>query len=120
MKGVRVAVILLLCLALPFGMALPGMARGQRQTLLKQYWGQIRSIRIDKCGRRPGLCQGSIVVVRREGGEVPLAIRPGTWIKRGDQLVLLEELRVGDDVHVQAAEIAGAERATDIDVLTTP
>jgi hypothetical protein len=35
-----------------------------------------------------------------------LAIRPGTWIKRGERLVLLEELRVGHDVHVQAIEIA--------------
>ena len=34
-----------------------------------------------------------------------MAIRPGTWIKRGDRLVLLDELRVGHDVHVQAIEI---------------
>jgi hypothetical protein len=40
---------------------------------------------------------------------VTLAIRPGTWIKRGERLVLLEDLRVGHDVHVQAIEIA-AER----------
>jgi hypothetical protein len=51
-----------------------------------------------------------------------LAIRPGTWIKRGDRLVLLEELRVGNDVHVQAIEIAeaGVTRATTIDVSTNP
>jgi hypothetical protein len=40
--------------------------------------------------------------VRR--GEVSLAIRPGTRIKRGDRLVLIEELSVGHDVHVQATE----------------
>jgi hypothetical protein len=51
-----------------------------------------------------------------------LAIRPGTWIKRGDRLILLEELRVGDDVHVQAIEIPeeGAMRATTIDASTNP
>jgi hypothetical protein len=30
------------------------------------------------------------------------------WIKRGDRLVRMEELRVGDEVHVQAFEMAGA------------
>jgi hypothetical protein len=29
-------------------------------------------------------------------------------IDRGDRLVLLEELRVGDQIHVQAFEVAGA------------
>jgi hypothetical protein len=54
------------------------------------------------------LCEGVIVLAHREGAEVTLAIRPGTWIKRGKRLVLLEELRVGHDVHMQAIEIAAA------------
>jgi hypothetical protein len=35
------------------------------------------------------------------------------WIKRGDRLVLLDELRVGDEIHVQAFEMAetGAAQA---------
>jgi Sigma-70 region 2 len=36
----------------------------------------------------------------------PLSIRPGMWIKREDRLVLLEELRAGDDIHVQAFELS--------------
>jgi hypothetical protein len=39
---------------------------------------------------------------------VVLSIRPGMWIKRGDQLVLLEELRPGDEIHVQAYERSGS------------
>jgi hypothetical protein len=37
-----------------------------------------------------------------------LSIRPGMWIKRGDHLVLLEELRAGDEIHVQAYEAGRA------------
>ena len=44
----------------------------------------------------------------RRGREVRLAIRPGMWLTRGDRLVRLEELRVGDQIHVQAFEVAGA------------
>ena len=109
MKGIRATAILVLCLALITAVVLPAIAGEQRSALLKQYWGTITSIRIDRCGKRPGLCEGAIILAQREGGEVSLAIRPGTWVKRGQRLVLLEELSVGNDVHVQAIEIA-AER----------
>jgi hypothetical protein len=99
-----------------------GMGGEQRAVPLKQYWGKITSIRIDRCGKRPGLCEGAIILAQRDGGDVTLAIRPGTWIKRGDRLVTVEELSVGNDVHVQAIEIAGegAMRATNVEVSTTP
>jgi hypothetical protein len=99
-----------------------GIAGEQRSALLKQYWGTITSIRVDRCGKRPGLCEGAILLTQRDGAEVTLAIRPGTWIKRGDRLVLIEDLSVGNDVHVQAIEIAGegGMRATNIEVTTRP
>src|SRR5687767_2591099 len=85
MKGRKATVILLLCLALTTP-ALPGIAGERRSALLKQYWGKITSIRVDRCGKQPGLCEGSIILTQREGGDVTLAIRPGTWIQRGDRL----------------------------------
>jgi hypothetical protein len=106
MKGIKTPAILVLCLALIIAVVWPAIAENQRSALLKQYWGTITSIRIDRCGTRPGLCEGAIILAQREGAEVTLAIRPGTWIKRGERLVLLEELRFGHDVHVQAIEIA--------------
>jgi hypothetical protein len=53
---------------------------------------------------------------------VSLAIRPGNWIKRGERLVLLEELSVGNDVHVQAIESAAGrdKQATEIKATTPP
>ena len=110
MQSVRVAVLLLAWMALTMGGVAWGGAREQRW---KQYWGQIQSIKIDRCGQQPGLCEGTIVLIQGQGGELILSIRPGMWIKRGDRLVHMEELRVGDEIHVQAFEMAGdgSERA---------
>ena len=63
---------------------------GERQaTPVHQYTGQVRSIKIDRCGLQPGTCEGSIVLKLQGGQEVALAILPGTWIQRGDQLFRL-------------------------------
>jgi hypothetical protein len=115
---IKVAQVLMVWLMLTGGWSPLAIAGEQRSALLKQYWGTITSIRVDRCGKRPGLCEGAIVLTKREGGEVAVAIRPGTWIKRGERLVLLEDLGVGNDVHVQAIEIAaeGGMRATTIEV----
>ena len=43
-----------------------------------------------------------------------MSMRPGMWLKRGDHLVLLEELRAGDEIHVQAFEIDGAGAAQEV------
>jgi hypothetical protein len=80
MKGIKATAVLVLCLALIIAVVLPAIAGEQRSALLKQYWGTITSIRIDRCGKRPGLCEGAIILARREGGEVTLAIRPGPWM----------------------------------------
>jgi hypothetical protein len=118
----KAVALLVAWIALAIGVAALGTAEQQRTALLKQYWGKIASVRIDRCGKRPGLCEGMLILTQRDGGQLALAIRPGTWIKRGDRLVLLEELSEGNDIHVQAIEIAaeGVMRATTIDVSTTP
>jgi hypothetical protein len=105
MSSIRVAVLLLAWMALAMGGVAWGGAGEQRWT---QYWGQVKSINIDRCGRQPGFCEGTLVLTPRREREVILAIRPGMWLKRGDRLVHLEELQVGDEIHVQAFEVAGA------------
>jgi hypothetical protein len=107
---------------LTIGMIAPGDGGEQRRALLQQYWGRVQSLHIERCGFRPGLCEGSIVLADRQKGEVVLAIRPGTWIKRGDRLVLLDELEVGHEIHVQAVELAGEgfPRATTVDIVPKP
>lgn len=108
MPRVRAAVLLLAWIALAPGGVAQGAAGEQGWSRLQQYWGQVQSIRVDKCGQRPGLCEGTIVLTLRRGSAVILSMRPGMWIKRGDHLVLLEELRAGDEIHVQAYESGGA------------
>ena len=107
MRIIAATGLLLTWITLVMGAASLSIAGESRWTRLKQYWGEIKSIRIDKCGRRPGLCEGAIVLAQRDNGDVVLAIRPGTWIKRGERLVLIEELQIGQDIHVQAFEIEG-------------
>jgi hypothetical protein len=92
------------------------------QTQVQQHTGQISAITIDRCDQL-GTCEGSIVLEQRRGPEVALAIRPGTRIQRGDQLVHLEELGIGNYVTVQAAPLSGEagepERDGNIEVGTS-
>jgi hypothetical protein len=50
MKGIKATASLGLCLALIIAMVWPAIAGEQRSALLKQYWGTITSISIDRCG----------------------------------------------------------------------
>jgi hypothetical protein len=36
-----------------------------------------------------------------------LVTRPGTWIQRGDQLVLIDELGIGNYLKARAAQLPG-------------
>jgi hypothetical protein len=86
------------------------MAGGGTSAKVMPYEGQIRSIKIDKCGLRPGTCEGSIVLAKAGSNEeVTLAIKPGTWLKRGDQFVTIDELGVGNYVRAEAVEIPGQQ-----------
>ena len=107
MKRINAGVMLLLCTALAVGLVSLGVAGEQRQTAVKEYEGQVKSIKIDKCGLQPGTCEGAIVLAQRRGGDVALVIKPGTWIQRGDQLVLIDELAVGNYLKAQAAQLPG-------------
>lgn len=71
------------------------------------YEGQIKSIQIDKCGLQPGLCEGSIVLASKGGGDTPVGVRVGTWIKHGDNFLTIADLKVGDQVKVQTFRFPG-------------
>ena len=96
----------LLCTALSW--SLVALAGAPATAPVRPYEGQIRSVKIDKCGLQPGSCEGSLILARAGGAEeVILAIRPGTWLKRGDQFVPIDELSVGNYVKVEAVQIPG-------------
>jgi hypothetical protein len=94
--------VAVLGVALIVGWGTTGSAGQHQGTPVRQYTGQVQSIKIDRCGLEPGTCEGSIVLKLQDGREVALAIQPGTWIKRGDQLVLIDELAVGNYLRAQA------------------
>jgi len=86
---------------------------------LQPYERQIKSTKVDKCGLPPGPCEGSVILAKAAGGgEVTLAITPGTWLKRGDQLVTIDDLGVANYVKVEAGQIPGQQRQQ-ITILST-
>jgi hypothetical protein len=86
------------------------MAGTPAKAAVQPYEGQIKSIKVEKCGLQPGSCEGSIILARAGGaGEVTLAVKPGTWLKRGDQFVTIDELGVGNYVKVEAVQIPGIQ-----------
>ena len=108
----RHPLVVFLCGAALFvGWGSLGRAGEQRQAPVRQYIGQIQAIKVDRCGLQPGTCEGSVILKLSGGREVTLAILPGTWIKRGDRLVLIDELGVGNYIMAQAAPLPeGASR----------
>jgi hypothetical protein len=110
MKAIRTLLALLLCAVFSFAPVASVMAGGASSAKVEPYEGQIRSIKIDKCGLQPGSCEGSVILAKAGGaGEVTLAIKPGTWLKRGNQFVTIDELGVGNYVKVEAWQIPGQE-----------
>jgi hypothetical protein len=110
MKRIRTTLVLLLCATLSLALAASIMAGGASSAKVQPYEGQVKSVKIDKCGLQPGSCEGSIILARAGGaGEVTLAIKPGTWLKRGDQFVTIDELGVGNYVKAEAVQIAGSQ-----------
>jgi hypothetical protein len=71
------------------------------------YEGQIKSVRIDKCGLQPGLCEGAILLAPKGGEDTSVDIRIGTWIKRGEHFLTIEDLKVGDEVKAQTFRLPG-------------
>jgi hypothetical protein len=110
MKRIGISLVSLLYVAFSLAWAASVLAGGASSVKVQPYEGQIRSIRIDKCGLQPGTCEGSIILARAGGGgEVNLAVKPGTWLKRGDQFVTIDELGVGNYVKVEAMQIPGQD-----------
>jgi hypothetical protein len=110
MKRSGMAGVFLLCTALTLGLVALALAGAATKANVQPYEGQIKSIKIDKCGLQPGTCEGSVILAKAgNAGEITLAIKPGTWLKRGDQFVTIDELGVGNYVKVEAVQLPGQE-----------
>jgi hypothetical protein len=119
MKQLRMGGILLLCAGLSWVLVSLAMAGAASTAAVQPYEGQIKSIKVDKCGLQPGSCEGSVILAQAGGkGEVTLAIKPGTWLKRGNQFVTIDELGIGNHVKVEAVRLPG-EQVDRITILET-
>ena len=125
MRCLTPIVVLLLSAALVIGGVAVGSAAApqhETHTAIHEYEGQIKSVKIDHCGMQPGSCEGSVILSQPGGREVTLAIKPGTWIERGNQLVLIEDLGVGNYIKARATALPGqpGEQAITLEQATTP
>jgi hypothetical protein len=119
MKALKLIFAWLLCAAVSLAPMASVMAGEASSAKVQPYEGQIRSIKIDKCGLQPGTCEGSVILARAGGaGEVTLAIKPGTWLERADQFVTIDELGVGNYVKVEALQIPG-QQLQQISIMST-
>ena len=119
MNALKLILPWLLCAAVSLAPMASIMAGEASSAKVQPYEGQIRSIKIDKCGLQPGTCEGSVILARAGGaGEVTLAIKPGTWLKRADQFVTIDDLGVGNYVKVEALQIPG-QQLQQISILST-
>jgi hypothetical protein len=119
MQASRTILVLLLAVVCSLVPAASVMAGGAYAAKVQPYEGQIKAIKVDKCGMQPGSCEGSVILAKAGGGEqVTLAIKPGTWLKRGDQFVTIDELGVGNYVKAEAVEIPG-QQLQQISILST-
>lgn len=108
MKRVSIGGMCLLYVAFSWALVSLAMAGTGSRAAIQPYEGQIKSVKIDKCGMQPGSCEGSVILAKKGAGEeVTLAIKPGTWLKRGDQFVTIDELGVGNYVKVEAVQLPG-------------
>ncbi len=103
-RGILAACI---AVAVVLGIVWPSLA-GQGYTT-SVHEGQIKFIRIERCGLQPGLCEGSIILARPGGSDTTVDLRVGTWIKRGDNFLTIEELKIGDRVKAQTFRLPGEE-----------
>src|SRR5918992_1275721 len=102
---VKGATVLVLCAILALGVVSQALAGESSGVKTKPFEGQIQSIKIDKCGLQPGTCEGSVILTQPNNERITLAIRPGTWIKRGDSVVTIDELGVGNYVKAEAIPV---------------
>jgi hypothetical protein len=108
MKRSAVVVILLLAAALSMGIVTAVNAGEPFSGPIQQMDGRIKAINF-ACHEAQGVCEGSMVVAERRRGDVPLVIRPGMQIRRGEQLLTLRELELGAPIKAFAFQMSGEQ-----------
>jgi hypothetical protein len=98
---------LLTWLMLVLGLSLVGLGQAGQGYTTTVYEGQIKAVKIVKCGLQPGLCEGSIILARQGSEDTQVEVRIGTWIKRGANFLTIEDLRIGDQVKAQTFRLPG-------------
>jgi hypothetical protein len=108
MKRSAVVVILRLVAAFSVGIVAGVNAAEPFSGAVQQMEGQIKALNF-ACHEAQGVCEGSMVVAEQRRGDVPLVIRPGMQIRRGEQPLTLRELELGAPIKAFAFQMSGEQ-----------
>jgi hypothetical protein len=98
---------LLTWLTLVLALSVVGLGQAGQGYTTTIYEGQIKAVKIVKCGMQPGLCEGSIILARQGSEDTQVEVRIGTWIKRGGNFLTIEDLNIGEQVKAQTFRLPG-------------
>lgn len=98
---------LLTWLTLVLALSVVGLGQAGQGYTTTIYEGQVKAVKIVKCGMQPGLCEGSIILARQGSEDTQVEVRIGTWIKRGGNFLTIEDLNIGDQVKAQTFRLPG-------------
>jgi hypothetical protein len=107
MRRIDAIAIALLCTTLSGGAVSTDGSPAGYEAAAMRFEGRVTLVRVLLCGLEPGSCEGFMMLATATGGEVALAITPGTRSEHHTQLLMIEGLKVGDYVEAQAVQVAG-------------
>jgi hypothetical protein len=107
MKRRQAIMVVLLCVMLAAAWASLDGTGEPPEVAIIPFEGKVQAITIDLCGLQRGQCEGAMMLAKREGSEVSLGIMLGTLIRRGQQSMTIDEVKVGDGVKGQAIRLPG-------------
>src|SRR5262245_45742615 len=92
---------------LALGLSIVALGQAGQGYTTTVYEGQIKAVKIVKCGLQQGLCEVSIIRAQQGSEDTLVDVRIGTWIKHGGNFLTIEDLRIGDRVKAQTYRLPG-------------
>ena len=80
--------------------------------------GIVVALQIDRCGMKPGSCEGTIGIGEPGKARAIAVAGANTTIKKGGKAVVLQEVKLGDRAVAEVSRVDGREVAKVIEIRT--
>ena len=78
--------------------------------------GMVVALQIDRCGMKPGSCEGTIGIGEPGKARTLAVTGANTTIKKGGKAVVLQEVKLGDRAVAEVSRLDGREVAKVIEI----